>query len=80
MLAEPDAEDPLGGVLTVEASGADPIQIVNYVNPYRLGSGAPAARACRAVLASALILELKTPRLSISGEAPCCFSAIHPHS
>jgi hypothetical protein len=44
-LGEPDAEDPLGGVLTVEASGADPIQVVNYANPYRVGSGALASEA-----------------------------------
>jgi hypothetical protein len=44
-LGEPDADDPLGGVLTVEAPGADPIQIVNYANPYRLGSGALASEA-----------------------------------
>jgi hypothetical protein len=30
----PDAEDPLGGVLTVNAAGADPVQIVNYFNPW----------------------------------------------
>lgn len=30
----PDADDPLGGVLTVLASDADPVQIVNYFNPW----------------------------------------------
>lgn len=42
---EPDADDPLGGVITIEASDADPIQIVNYANPYKPGSGALAAEA-----------------------------------
>ena len=44
-LGEPDADDPLGGVLTVETSDADPIQIVNYANPYKPGSGALASEA-----------------------------------
>lgn len=30
----PDAEDSLGGVLTVRAEGADPVQVVNYFNPW----------------------------------------------
>ena len=31
-LAEPDAQDPLGGVLTVSRGGAGPVQIVNFDN------------------------------------------------
>ena len=31
-LAEPDAQDPLGGVLTVSRGGAGPVQIVNLDN------------------------------------------------
>jgi hypothetical protein len=49
-LGEPDADDPLGGVLTVSRAEADPVQVVNYANPFRPGSGALAASA----LASAL--------------------------
>ena len=30
---EPDAQDPLGGVVTVEADGCDAVQIVNFLNP-----------------------------------------------
>jgi hypothetical protein len=33
-LSLPDADDPLGGVLTVLTEGADPVQIVNYFNPW----------------------------------------------
>lgn len=31
----PDAEDALGGVLSVTAPGADLVQVVNYLNPWR---------------------------------------------
>jgi hypothetical protein len=30
----PDRDDPLGGVLTVRGEGADPVQVVNYFNPW----------------------------------------------
>jgi predicted nucleotidyltransferase len=33
-VSPPDADDPLGGVLTVVATDADPVQIVNYFNPW----------------------------------------------
>lgn len=33
-VAMPDAEDPLGGVISVTASDADPVQVVNYFNPW----------------------------------------------
>ncbi len=33
-LAMPDAEDARGGVLTVRAPDADPVQVVNYFNPW----------------------------------------------
>lgn len=33
-VALPDAEDPLGGVLTIEAPGAEPVQLVNFFNPW----------------------------------------------
>jgi hypothetical protein len=32
-LSEPDAHDPLGGVLRVDAEGIDTIEIVNFCNP-----------------------------------------------
>jgi hypothetical protein len=34
-LSLPDADDPLGGVLTVRVEGADPVQVVNYFNPWQ---------------------------------------------
>lgn len=33
-LAMPDAEDARGGVLTVRAPDSDPVQVVNYFNPW----------------------------------------------
>jgi hypothetical protein len=44
-LGEPDFDDPLGGVLTVSRGDADPVQIVNYANPFRPGTGALAEEA-----------------------------------
>jgi hypothetical protein len=44
-LGEPDDDDPLGGVLTAVRGDADPVQVVNYANPFRPGSGALAAEA-----------------------------------
>lgn len=32
-LVTPDADDPLGGVLSVTAEGCDPVQVVNFFNP-----------------------------------------------
>lgn len=32
-LVAPDADDPLGGVLTVSGPGFDPVQVVNFLNP-----------------------------------------------
>jgi hypothetical protein len=34
-VVQPDADDPLGGVMTVRAADCDPVQIVNYYNPLR---------------------------------------------
>ncbi len=34
-LALPDAEDPLGGVLTLHGDDFDPVQVVNFHNPLR---------------------------------------------
>jgi len=33
-VAMPDAEDPLGGVITVTTADSDPVQVVNYFNPW----------------------------------------------
>jgi len=33
-VAMPDADDALGGVLTVRAADSDPVQVVNYFNPW----------------------------------------------
>lgn len=38
-LITPDAEDPLGGVLTIERDDIDPIQLVNFYNPLAPGAG-----------------------------------------
>ncbi len=38
-LNEPDAQDHLGGVLTVSGDDFDAIQIVNYLNPYKASGG-----------------------------------------
>jgi hypothetical protein len=32
-LTTPDAEDPLGGVVTIRGEGFDQVQVVNFVNP-----------------------------------------------
>jgi len=37
-LSEPDAQDSLGGVLTVTADDIDPVQVVNFFNPWAPGS------------------------------------------
>jgi hypothetical protein len=37
-LREPDADDPLGGVLVVrEREDSEPVEVVNFLNPLRLG-------------------------------------------
>ena len=55
-LSEPDAQDPLGGVLTVESKGADPVQVVNFLNPLSTGPslGADAVASATAVQDSGL--------------------------
>jgi hypothetical protein len=35
---EPDQDDPLGGVLTITGEDFDPIQVVNFLNPFAGGS------------------------------------------
>lgn len=39
-LEYPDEADPLGGVVTITPPASDPIQIVNFLNPYSGGAGA----------------------------------------
>jgi hypothetical protein len=61
-LGEPDADDSLGGVLTISHDDADPVQVVNYQNPFRPGSGALAEEAIRtatpALLGSLAVVDL----------------------
>ena len=45
VFGEPDFDDPLGGVLTISRGDADPVQIVNYANPFQPGTGALAQEA-----------------------------------
>lgn len=35
----PDGDDPLGGVLTIERADIDPIQLVNFYNPFSPEAG-----------------------------------------
>lgn len=49
----PDAEDPLGGLLNITRPGCDLIQLVNFLNPYRMG----AAALVREAIANAVTLE-----------------------
>lgn len=44
-LVLPDADDPLGGVLTVRGGGADPVQVVNFLNPFRARNSNPGIEA-----------------------------------
>lgn len=37
-LGEPDAQDALGGVLTVSGDDFDPVQVVNFLNPWGGGT------------------------------------------
>lgn len=50
-LVTPDAEDPLGGVMTITNAGALPVQIVNYYNPLRPAEN-PGASAIETAVAS----------------------------
>jgi len=43
----PDAEDPLGGVLTVRGEGFEPVQVVNFQNPWHRGCGLLASESLR---------------------------------
>lgn len=38
-LREPDADDPLGGVLVVRPRGGSPIEVVNFLNPFSPSRG-----------------------------------------
>lgn len=45
----PDAEDPLGGVLSVTGNDFDAVQVVNFYNPWS-GAGNPGESAIRAAV------------------------------
>jgi hypothetical protein len=45
-LVTPDADDPLGGVLTISGDDFDPVQVVNFLNPLAAGQN-PGAEAIR---------------------------------
>lgn len=45
VISEPDADDPLGGVLTLRTPDCDPVQIVNFLNRFAPGRGALGAEA-----------------------------------
>jgi hypothetical protein len=49
-LITPDAEDPLGGVLTVTGEDFDPVQVVNFSNPLS-GATNPGSEAVRTAVA-----------------------------
>lgn len=61
-LSTPDADDPLGGVLTVAGPDFDPVQVVNFSNPLRAGTnpGAEAVRTARAGLVTGTSLRVVT--------------------
>jgi hypothetical protein len=49
-LVTPDADDPLGGVLTISGEDFDPVQVVNFLNPLsnRENPGSEAVRTAAA--------------------------------
>jgi hypothetical protein len=49
-LVTPDADDPLGGVLTVTGEDFDPVQVVNFSNPLN-GRTNPGSEAVRSAIA-----------------------------
>ena len=53
-LNEPDADDPLGGVITAGGSGVGTVQIVNFYNPLSRQQN-PGGEAIRTALTGALI-------------------------
>jgi len=53
-VGEPDPQDSLGGVLTITRDNADPVQLVNYQNPFRPGSGALAVEALESATSAVL--------------------------
>jgi hypothetical protein len=61
-LVTPDADDPLGGVLTVTGDDFDPVQVVNFLNPLsrRPNPGSEAVRTATAGLVTGTPLRLVT--------------------
>jgi hypothetical protein len=65
-LSTPDADDPLGGVLTVTGEGVDPVQVVNFQNPLapRQNPGAEAVRtAVAGIVAGTRLRVVDLPHL-----------------
>jgi hypothetical protein len=61
-LAMPDADDPLGGVLTVRGADFDPVQVVNFYNPLSHAPN-PASEALDEALALDATGHLRVVRL-----------------
>jgi hypothetical protein len=55
-LSQPDAEDPLGGVITVAGPDFSPVQVVNFHNPFRRerNPGGEAIRSARLRIGTSL--------------------------
>ena len=65
-LITPDADDPLGGVLSVTGNGFDPVQVVNFHNPLSVSRnpGAEAVHtAVRGIVAGTTLRVVDLPHL-----------------
>lgn len=60
-----DAEDALGGVITVRAANCDPIQIINFCNPFsaRDNPGWSAVKSARPIIAGRALRVVDLPHL-----------------
>ena len=60
---EPDADDHLGGVVTVVRAGAKPVQLVNFVNEKRTRNHNPGAESIRTRITSDTLAVVDLPHL-----------------